>query len=147
MLDSAKQVLAGRLEPHEQALFERTLQDAATLKEGPDFCFLYNDLHHGNFVVGEDYRLTGVFDFGDVAWGDRAAEFRRPKEGEARLFEALCSAYEAFTKRPVDKDKARLLAWMDGFYDRAESLEKPESFQYRHAKGCLQRYAHEMGLS
>lgn len=147
VLSHAKQVLPGKLEPHEAKLFERVLQEEALLKEGPDFCFLYNDLHHGNFVVDETTRLAGVFDFGDVAWGDRAAEFRRPKEGEARLFDNLCGAYEAFTKRAVDRDKARLLAWMDGFYDRAASLEQPEGFQYRHAKACLRRYADEMGLS
>ena len=146
VLDNAKQVLPGKLEPHEAALFELALKGLAELKEGPDFCFLYNDLHHGNFVVDEHYRLAGVFDFGDVAWGDRAADFRRPKEGESRLFNAICSAYEAFSRRPVDKDKARLLAWLDGFYDRAESMDKPESFQHRHAKLCLQRYAREMGL-
>ena len=146
VLAKAKAVLPGKLEPHEAKLFERTLFDAQALKEGPDFSFLYNDLHHGNFVVDDTFRLAGVFDFGDVAWGDRAAEFRRPKEGEPRLFDNLCGAYEAFTKRAVERDKARLLAWMDGFYDRAESIDKPESFQYRHAKSCLQRYAQEMGM-
>jgi aminoglycoside phosphotransferase (APT) family kinase protein len=145
-LAQAKQALAGNLEPHETALFERTLKDAEGLKEGPDFSFLYNDLHHGNFVVDETYRLAGVFDFGDVAWGDRAAEFRLPKEGEARLFDNICGAYEAFTKRAVDREKARLFAWIGAFHLRAESLGKPESFEYRHAKWCLRRYAEEMEM-
>ena len=135
---------AGSLEAHEAALLALAQQGLAALKEGPDFSFLYNDLHHGNFVVDEDYRLAGVFDFGDAAWGDRAADFRRPKEGEPRLFDNLCGAYEAFTKRAIDREKARLLAWLDAFDELATSWEEPESFQCRHAKANLRRYAEEM---
>jgi len=144
LLALAQERLPGRLEPHEAALFERVVQQAQATKEGPDLCFLYNDIHHDNFVVDESWRLSGVYDFGDVAWGDRAADFRRPVEGDPRLFNALCSAYEAFTKRPIDRDKARLWAWLDSLADLAESLEAPESHQHRHAKACLKRYAQEL---
>lgn len=137
---------AGSLLPHEEALLDLARQGLAELKEGPDFSFLYNDLHHGNFVVDEHSRLAGVFDFGDVAWGDRAADFRRPKEVEPRLFDNLCGAYEAFTKRAIDRDKARLLAWLDAFDDRASSVGKPDSFQHQYASACLKRFAKEMGI-
>ena len=61
-------------------------------------------------------------------------------------FNAVCGAYEAFCRRPVDKEKARLLAWMDTYYVLAETLKEPESFSHQHVKRCLRRYADELGI-
>ncbi|HNY25599.1 MAG TPA: aminoglycoside phosphotransferase family protein [Alphaproteobacteria bacterium] len=41
----------------------------------PDPVFLHKDFEGKNSVVNEDYRLTGIFDFGNSDIGDRTREF------------------------------------------------------------------------
>lgn len=41
----------------------------------PDPVFLHKDFEGKNFVVTDDFRLGGVFDFGNSAIGDRTREF------------------------------------------------------------------------
>ncbi|MBN2971558.1 aminoglycoside phosphotransferase family protein [Roseomonas aeriglobus] len=106
---------------------ERTIIDHAALGADPlgaGLCYL--DAHGRNFAFDTQAgRLTGVYDFGDVAIAGRHEEFVEPAYVSRDFARAVIGAYEAHTARALDRGRVETLIGMQRLTELATDADHP----------------------
>jgi aminoglycoside phosphotransferase (APT) family kinase protein len=69
---------------------------------------VHDDLHLGNLLFDKEYHLSGVLDFGAVCIGTAEQELRQTYRLGEVGFEAAASTYEQLSKKPFDREAAKL---------------------------------------
>jgi aminoglycoside 2''-phosphotransferase len=106
-----------------------TIQEASSrLRLPAPQAFLYNDLHGDNMAFDEiDGRLNGIFDFGDVAYGDINRDFATLYYIDRTLMEATAAAYERTSGLMLSRRRMILWYRLERFADLAELVNLPGS--------------------
>jgi len=84
---------------------------------------VHDDLHTGNLLFDDTYKLTGVLDFGATCIGSAEQDLRQAyRFGDAAL-EAAATTYEELSGQPFDRNIAKLWVVTQelGAYCRADS--------------------------
>ena len=90
-----------------------------------ELALLFNDLHDENMLLDARLRLTGVIDFGDVAFGDVHWEFRYLFWLTEDLLERTLKAYAAVSGRELDVRAIRLCGVVQGLCELALAHRDP----------------------
>jgi aminoglycoside phosphotransferase (APT) family kinase protein len=122
--------LRARVDDPALVLFiDDTIQEASSrLRLPAPQAFLYNDLHGDNMAFDEiDGRLNGIFDFGDVAYGDINRDFATLYYIDRTLMEATAAAYERTSGLMLSRRRMILWYRLERFADLAELVNLPGS--------------------
>ena len=86
--------------------------EIATARKIKDIIFIHGDFSGRNTLINENYRLTGVFDWVNCSFGERAIDFHRLYNAPDFLKDIL-KEYETITGISLDIERIREIRLMD----------------------------------
>jgi aminoglycoside phosphotransferase (APT) family kinase protein len=108
--DYLKRVLFEKTDknPHIDAFAKTYYHKWQNRRQTSEKVIVHDDLHLGNLLFDEKYRLSGVLDFGAVCVGTPEQDLRQTYRLGQAGFEAAAATYEKLSGRPFDREMAKL---------------------------------------
>ncbi|OGI62242.1 hypothetical protein A2645_01440 [Candidatus Nomurabacteria bacterium RIFCSPHIGHO2_01_FULL_39_9] len=91
------------------------------------------DLNFNNFLVDENYNITGIIDFSTVTIGDPHLDFHSEYRDSMDLVIRVVEQYNLKSKKQINLKRVMLYSWINELYDLCVNLDNQDSVNFKNA--------------